>query len=93
MSWLKYYFDGKGAFAAPQNIFEALTFEQVTQRPSNAPHSIYELLWHLVFWQEFLLLTAQDRPRTWPKHAAEGWPTDNDDCNKGDWQRLLEKFF
>jgi hypothetical protein len=45
----------ESAHAAPEHILEALP-EELAKRPVyGAPHTIYEELWHMVFWQQMTL--------------------------------------
>jgi hypothetical protein len=38
------------------------------------PYSIYQLVKHMTYWQDFLLLAAQDKKTTLPVHGRESWP-------------------
>lgn len=65
---------GEGAYARARNILEGIELKQLAVRPDVSPHSIFEELWHLVYWQDLILawLAGEDRPA--PVHAADGWP-------------------
>lgn len=80
---------GEGAFVKVPRILEALTLQQVSQRPPGAPHSLYEELWHLVYWQDFLLERAQGRQPKVPAHAGESWPGRAGPESEAAWQRLV----
>lgn len=74
MSALEQLLTGQGAFAPVRNILQGLELKQLGVRPDLAPHSIYEELWHLVYWQDLLLAWMGGEVRHLPKTAAESWP-------------------
>lgn len=65
---------GEGAFAPVRNVLEGVELKAMGVRPDVSPHSIYEELWHTVYWQNLLLawIDGEDRPA--PERAADGWP-------------------
>jgi len=66
---------GDSAFAPPSHILEGLSDGVAYQRLSGAPHTIYEELWHIAFWQRLSLDWAAGVATAVPLHAAEGFPT------------------
>lgn len=65
---------GTGAHAGVRNVLEGIEVHQMGVRPDVAPHSIYEELWHLVYWQDLILGWADGADTPAPATAAEGWP-------------------
>ena len=65
---------GAGAHVAASVALEELTAAQVRRRPSKKLASIWEELAHVVFWQEFTLLTVRGEHPQPPTTAAGGWP-------------------
>ena len=90
MSELQKLLTETAAFAAPENVLEELSVEHVGARPGNVPHSLFEELWHLDFWQRKLLQKAKGESVDWPEHAAEGWPDESPDLEA--WQPLKARF-
>ncbi|MDQ3459764.1 MAG: DinB family protein [Deinococcota bacterium] len=82
---------GEGAFVRVPHIFEGLSLEQVSARPTGAPHSIYEELWHTRFWQDFLLERARGGQPKAPEHAEGSWPQSGPE-READWQALVGAF-
>ena len=74
MSALPTLLTGEGAHAGVRSILEGIELEQLSVRPGSVPHSIYEELWHLVYWQDFFLEVAEGSSRSQPPHAADTWP-------------------
>ena len=74
MSALPTLLTGDGAHAKARSVLEGIELKQLGVRPDVAPHSIFEELWHLVWWQDFILEEARGIERPNPAHAAETWP-------------------
>jgi hypothetical protein len=66
---------GDSAFAPPSHILEGVSNEFAHLRLSGAPHTIYEELWHIAFWQRISLDWADGIETPIPDHAAKGFPT------------------
>lgn len=92
MNELEQVLAGESAHTAPARILEALPTELVHQKPTGAPHSIYEELWHINFWQQMTLdwVTGVETP--YPARAADGFPTVLD-AEREYWAQLHERFF
>ena len=78
----------EGSFQTTQAILEGLTEEQATAKPHGLPHSIAEIVGHMLYWQEFLNEAAEGRWPGVPEHAAEGWPP----VEPGGWEPLRREF-
>ena len=80
------------AFAPAKNILqsipEAEAHQKLTTATGSAPHSIYEEVWHLAFWQEITLDWVQGKATAYPEHAAEGFPTNLTEP----WDSLRDRF-
>jgi uncharacterized damage-inducible protein DinB len=63
--------------AAPAHILEGLTVDLAHRRLPNVPHTIYEELWHIVFWQQVTLdwITGTETP--FPTKPSDGFPPNN----------------
>jgi uncharacterized damage-inducible protein DinB len=61
--------------ASPAHILEGLTEQQVHQRLANTPHTIYEELWHLAFWQEVTLDWVAHNETPFPTRPEDGFPS------------------
>jgi uncharacterized damage-inducible protein DinB len=79
------------AFAPPKNILQALDAKAAHARPAHTiPHSIYEEVWHMAYWQEISLDWVQGKPTPVPEHAAGGFPSDAD--SQEPWDSLRDRF-
>lgn len=76
------------AYMPPAKLLDGLSADVAAQRISGVPHSIVEILAHLVFWQTWFLNRCSGAAIPLPSHAAEGWPA----ATAADWERLREEF-
>ena len=72
--------------------FAGLGLKAAGARPEGAPHSIYQLLNHISYWQDWVLkwLDGEDPPA--PKHASGGWPGEPVPVNAREWLRAVRTF-
>ena len=83
---------GDSAFAAPSHILQSLSDALAHERHPGATHTIYEELWHIVYWQQISLDWANGTETPIPAHAAEGFP--NEVQTKAEpWSSLCGRFF
>lgn len=83
---------GDSYAAAPSHILEGPSDELAHTKPAGAPHSIYEELWHIVFWQQVTLDWISGVETPFPASPADGFPTVLD-MERESWQALCERFF
>jgi len=88
---------GDGYATPPKRILEGLTDESggdglTHQKPAGAPHSIYEELWHVVFWQQITLEWISGIETPYPTRSLDGFPTVLD-MEKEPFGELCERFF
>ncbi len=83
---------GKGSHTATKTIFEGLDYRAAGARPEGVPHSIFQLLNHMNYWQDWVVkwLAGEKPPHT--KHAADGWPDGQCPANEEEWQRAVRAF-
>ncbi len=83
---------GRGAHSLTADVFDGLDWQLAGVRPEGAPHSLFELLNHLVYWQEFALRwLGGEKPET-PEHAADSWPGAAAPGSAEEWTGTLERF-
>ncbi|MEO8678518.1 MAG: DinB family protein [Vicinamibacterales bacterium] len=75
------------AYAPPAHVLEDLSDAEAVRRIEGAPHSVAEIVAHLVFWQEWFLSRARgvSAPMV---GAAAGWPP----APAGSWNEMRERF-
>lgn len=91
MSELEQVIVGDSAAAPPSHILEGLNDELSHRKPAGAPHSIYEELWHITFWQQVTLDWIDGVETPFPASPLEGFPTVMD-MEKEDCMQLCQRF-
>jgi uncharacterized damage-inducible protein DinB len=83
---------GKGAHVATKGLFAGLNWKLTGTRPVGAPHSIFQLLNHMAFWQDWVVKWLDGESPAIPKHAAGGWPGNPSPADAKEWQGALRGF-
>jgi hypothetical protein len=87
---------GDSAAAPPAHVLQGLTADVAHHSISGAPHTIYEELWHIAFWQQMTLDWIAGIETPFPEHASAGFPPPDLSArpsNREDWSDLCERFF
>jgi uncharacterized damage-inducible protein DinB len=92
MSELEQVLIGDSAHTPPANLLENLASDFAHRSINGAPHTIYEELWHIAFWQQLTLDWVGGIETPVPDHASAGFPTQSD-ADHEDWDRLQQRFF
>jgi hypothetical protein len=75
--------------AAPSHILEGLTDSLVHRTLPNAPHTIYQELWHITFWQQISLDWIAGIETPFPTRPSDGFDADP---NHEPWDQLRQRF-
>ena len=78
-----------GEFARREEILSELTLEQVTRRPSEQSHTIYEELWHANRWQAIVVNRDESLYAEW--QAGRVYPTEPP-AGEAEWEALVAEF-
>ena len=92
MTSLQRLLSDEGAFVTPEGVLEDLKAEDARRRPCDAPHSLYEELWHVDFWQHWTLAVVKGNEVTPPLRSSDGWPKDNETFTAEAWVDLNKHF-
>jgi uncharacterized damage-inducible protein DinB len=66
---------GDSAAAPATHILEGLTDDLIHRKLPNVPHTIYEELWHLAFWQQMTLDWISGTETPYPTTPSDGFPS------------------
>lgn len=83
---------GRGAHVQPARVFDGLDWRLAGLRPGGSPHSIWQVLGHMIFWQDFSLAHLRGEDPPVPEHAADSWPKEEAPRDEAEWQRAVERF-
>lgn len=92
MSELEKVLSGDSAHTPPANILESLPAELAHRSLDRAPHSIYEELWHITFWQQVTLDWVRGIETPFPDKPEDGFPCSTDK-ERESWDALRQRFF
>jgi len=83
---------GKGAHVEARGVFTGLHWKVVGIRPKGVSHSVFQLLNHMIYWQDWVVnwLDGQDPPL--PGHASGSWAGSPGPASPADWQRAVRRF-
>ena len=85
-------FSGEGAHAGSRGIFEGLGWKVAGTRPAGAPHSLFQLLHHLIYWQDWVVKWLDGKTPPIPKHASGCWLKDPSPASREEWERAVRDF-
>jgi hypothetical protein len=83
---------GKDSHVEAARALEGLDWKIVAVQPEGVPYSIFKLLSHLVYWQDWVVkwLDGEDPPI--PKHADGSWPADTGPADGQAWDDTVKRF-
>ena len=83
---------GRGAHVKTKGALDELDWQLAGARPGDAPHSIFRLVNHIVYWQDFgLAWLAGAKPET-PEHADDSWPGAETPEDESEWKKLVGRY-
>lgn len=83
---------GKGSHVATKTLCAGLGWKAAGARPEGVPHSVFQLLNHMSYWQEWVAKWLDGGNPPVPKHAPGGWPGSVGPANAAEWQRAVRGF-
>ena len=83
---------GADAHAETKAVFSGLDWKLVGTKIDGAPYSIYQLLNHMFYWQDWVLKWLDGAEPPIPKHASGGWPGEIGPGNRKNWEVALRRF-
>ena len=76
MNELEQVLIGDSAAAPPAHILEGIESDLAHRVTVGAPHTIYQELWHITFWQQVTLDWVNGIETPFPVHPSAGFPPD-----------------
>lgn len=85
---------GKWTHTDPKSALANLTPENARKKPQNATHSCWELLHHIVIWQDALLAQIKGSSLDWNEiEKKDNWPTSKSMQDDSNFSSLLNRFY
>jgi uncharacterized damage-inducible protein DinB len=91
-SALDHSLSGKGAHVEIARAFDGLDWKLAGARPPGVEHSIFQLLNHIIYWQEWVVKWLDGADPPIPEHASESWPGDAAPESGSDWEETVRRF-
>lgn len=83
---------GRSAHVDTALIFDGLDWQSAGKKPEHCPHSVWELLYHMNYWQDFMLGYLKGDVVKAPDHPEESWPVDPMPESRKSWEYGVERF-
>ena len=83
---------GTNSHVGPAKVLAGLDWRLAGQRPNGIPHSLFQLVNHMSYWQEWAVKWLDGKSPKAPKHAAGGWPGNVSPANRTEWERAARRF-
>lgn len=83
---------GRGSHVNPASVFEELDWRLVGQVPTGVAHSIWQILDHMIYWQEFSLALLRNETPDAPAHASDSWTAIVSPSSESEWDNAVQKF-
>jgi uncharacterized damage-inducible protein DinB len=83
---------GTGAHSATRTVFADLDWRLAGIRPDGAPHSAYQLLNHMRYWQAWVLGWLDGESPPLPAHAAGSWRGGVLPASRRAWESAVREF-
>ncbi len=83
---------GKDAHVQAIQALEDLDWKDAGAQPKGVPHTIFQLLHHMIYWQNWTIKWLDGEDPELPKHAVLSWPADPGPKNRSIWQKARDDF-
>lgn len=89
---LAHALSGEGAHVLCAEAVAGLDWKAAGVRRAGSPHTVFQLLNHMNYWQDWVLKWAKGKKPAIPKHASGGWPGRTRPVSRQDWDRAVGRF-
>jgi uncharacterized damage-inducible protein DinB len=79
---------GKGAHADPIACVEDLSAELAARHAEGFPHSVGQLVFHMVYWMDYELCRIRGERPKYPEHSAASFPSAPSPADVMEWGEL-----
>ena len=83
---------GARSHLSPERILEGLDYELAGREIPNSPHTIWQLLKHLNYWQDRFIARLEGLKALPSKTSDDGWRFSGAPGDEMEWQEEVEKF-
>lgn len=83
---------GRSSHVSPSRALEGMDWQTAGMQVPHAPHTVGQILQHVLYWQDLILAAARGEEAAWPKQAVEGWSASPCPLDEQAWISCLERF-
>lgn len=83
---------GKGAHVETKDVFSGLDWQAAGSKPLGVSHSVYQLLRHMSYWQDWAVAWVEGERPAVPRHASGSWPAEAGPSSRRDWGEAEQQF-
>lgn len=83
---------GRYAHTPTVRALEGLDWQLAGEKPEGAPHTIFQLLHHMIYWQDFCLERLKGGKPVMPGHASGSWPGPEAPTSADEWEGAVSHF-
>ena len=83
---------GEWAHPDPTKALEGVDWKGAGQTVPNVPYTIWQLFYHVDYWQKLILQGLRGESVTWPENLEDSWPASPAPDSEEDFQRLVTEF-
>jgi len=80
---------GRGSHVETKDAFSGLRWQAAGLKPHGVFHSVYQLLKHMSYWQDWVVAWLGGGSPAVPRHASGSWPTEAGPTNRRDWDEAV----
>lgn len=83
---------GHGAHAGTAHVFTGVDWKTAGTLPRGAPHTLFQLLGHMTYWQDWAVKWLDGKKPAPPKHAAGSWPVSSSPVSADEWRHAIKRY-
>ena len=83
---------GRDAHVEGMNALAGLEWRFAGAKPAGTPHTVFQLVNHMIYWQEWLVKWLDGKKPRPPRHAVGGWPGPVGPASRREWERTVRRF-
>jgi hypothetical protein len=89
---VRYSLTGGDAHVATRSVFDGLEWRVAGAPVEGSPHTLYELLNHMIFWQDGVLVWLKGGSPRIPEHALDSWPGPSAPGSRAEWMSAVRRY-
>ena len=82
---------GEGAHIKAIDVLADLDWKLAGERPAGAPHSMFQLVNHIAYWDRWAVNWLDGKKPKAPKHAAGSWPGKVKPASRREWDKAVRQ--